>query len=366
MVVRDATGQANTGTDQEVAHDSLETRLSRFEIRAGDQGAFTLGILDDSWVERVLWGSVQIEALLFNGSDAVEDGGRQWGVVLHALQEVVNSVDLGEEEHLRVSCPQDDDLVSSLFHSADVCLQFVDQLTVGSCKQIGSTVRLVGRNVVWVERCRKRRDLLKLWAKLLEQGGLEDRSALGSFVQVGVADVPSADLHVDRVDGREQVLDVAMHILQLTRLLIKFESNVSSCALSEGTVEVCSLLTILCGPGHVALVGEDTGDKRGSIVATETDEHNTESGHTLVSLDDLGLGNCARHLLLLVVQGEPVLVRHGDLILRLDSVNAWSGALWLRLESELTVLGGGGDDLVGWLDHLNLMKGVLRVFFILF
>ena len=178
---------------------------------------------------------------------------------------------------------------------------------------------------------------------------------MGSLVQVGVADVPSADLHVDWVDSREQVLNVTMYILQLTRLLIKFETNVSSCALGEGAVEVCSLLTILCRPGQVALVGEDARDKGRSVVASETDEHDAESGHTLVSLDDLGLGNCAWHFLLLVVQGEPVLVRHGDLVLRLDSFDAWSGALWLRLESELTVLGGSGDDLVGGLDHLNLI-----------
>ena len=154
-----------------------------------------------------------------------------------------------------------------------------------------------------------------------------------------------------------------MHVSQLTRLLIKLEANVSSCALGEGAVEVRPLLTILCGPGQIALVGEDSRDKGGSVVTAETDEHDTESGHTLVSLDDLGLGNCSRHLLLLVVQGEPVLVRHGDLILRLDSLDAWSGALWLRLESELTVLGGSGDDLVGGFDHLNLIVGVLRVFY---
>ena len=157
-----------------------------------------------------------------------------------------------------------------------------------------------------------------------------------------------------------------MHILQLSRLLIKLEANVSSCTLGEGAVEVCPLLAILCGPGHIGLVGEDTRDKGGSVVSAETDEHDAESGHTLVRLDDLGLGNCTRHLLLLVVQGEPVLVRHGDLILRLDSVDSWSGTLWLRLESELTVLGGSGDDLVAWLDHLKLIEGVLRVFFILF
>jgi len=60
MIVGNATGKANTTTDQEVAHDGLEAGLSTLEVRAGDEGVVLAGILNDSGVERVLRGSVQI------------------------------------------------------------------------------------------------------------------------------------------------------------------------------------------------------------------------------------------------------------------------------------------------------------------
>ena len=58
MVVGNARSEANTTSDEEVAHDSLEAGLSRFEIRSGNQATILLGVLDDGWVESVLRRSI--------------------------------------------------------------------------------------------------------------------------------------------------------------------------------------------------------------------------------------------------------------------------------------------------------------------
>ena len=83
MVIGDARCEADTTADEEVAHDSLEAGLTRLEIGTGEEGALVLGVLNDSWVEGVLGGTVQVGALLLDGSDAIEDGGGEGRVVLN-------------------------------------------------------------------------------------------------------------------------------------------------------------------------------------------------------------------------------------------------------------------------------------------
>lgn len=55
VVVGDDGGESDTGADQEVGHHGLESSLAGFEVGAAEESTFLLGVLDDTWVEGVLW-----------------------------------------------------------------------------------------------------------------------------------------------------------------------------------------------------------------------------------------------------------------------------------------------------------------------
>jgi len=154
MVVRDATSETNTTADQEVAHDSLETCLTTLEIRASNQGALLFGVLDYGWVESVLRRTIQINTLFFDGSHAVENRCRERLVSINTAHKVIESVDLGEEEHLRVSSPQDDDFINAFLHVTDILSQLVNLLTVSSSDDVIGTIRLVCSDIFRIEGCR--------------------------------------------------------------------------------------------------------------------------------------------------------------------------------------------------------------------
>jgi len=73
MVVGDNGGESDTGADEEVRHHGLEPGLAGLEVRTAEEGSFLLGVLDDTWVECVLWRTVQVKHTLLDGSDAVDD-----------------------------------------------------------------------------------------------------------------------------------------------------------------------------------------------------------------------------------------------------------------------------------------------------
>jgi len=186
MVVGDAGGDSDSGTDEEVAHDGFETGLSRFEIGAGNETTVVSSVLDDGWVEGVLWRAVEVDALLLDGGNAVQHGGGELVVVGNSLLEVIDGVDLWEEEHLGVGGPQDDDLVGLGLHGLDVFSQDVDLLLVGSGEDVVCSVALVSGDEVWVEGGLAWCDLLHLFFKLSEQSWLEYFGAFGGFVQIKV------------------------------------------------------------------------------------------------------------------------------------------------------------------------------------
>lgn len=58
-----------------------------------------------------------------------------------------------------------------------------------------------------------------------------------------------------------------MYIFQVVALHAVFETNVGSCALRERAKEVGVLETLLAAPGKLLLVGEDTRNESGTVVA---------------------------------------------------------------------------------------------------
>ena len=174
MVVAHTAGKSEATTDQEVAHDCLETGLAALEVRAGEEGALDASVLNDSRVEGVLGRAIQVEDLLLDGRDTVEYGGRQLLVRLNAGLQIVEGIDLGEEEHLSVGGPEEDDLVSAGFHLANVLLDLLNKLTVGALHDVVGTITLVSSDVVGVQSSRERSDLLQVLTKLLDERGLKD------------------------------------------------------------------------------------------------------------------------------------------------------------------------------------------------
>ena len=105
--------------------------------------------------------------------------------------------------------------------------------------------------------------------------------------------------------------------------------------MSEGTIEVCLLLSVLGCPRELATVGKDASRECGAIVATEADEHDTDTGHSFFCFDALGLEHSLGDLLGLVVELESVLVGHLDIRLSFGALDAWCGISGSVLEAEL-------------------------------
>ena len=105
MVVRNNTSKAETSTNKEITHDSLEPGLSWLEVATSQKSSLLTGILDNSWVESVLRRTVQVKDAFLNSSNAVKDRSSEWLVVLDASMKFFYSLDLWKLILLGVSCP---------------------------------------------------------------------------------------------------------------------------------------------------------------------------------------------------------------------------------------------------------------------
>lgn len=143
MVVGHARGQSEAGTDNEVGHDGLESGLTRFEIVTSEEGLVLAGHLDDGGVEGILGGTVQVGDSFLNSGDAVKDGSGEGNVVLDAVLKIIESVDFGEEEHLGVGGPKENDLVVALLAFTNVLSEGVDHFLVGTGTDVVGTISLV-------------------------------------------------------------------------------------------------------------------------------------------------------------------------------------------------------------------------------
>ena len=96
--------------------------------------------------------------------------------------------------------------------------------------------------------------------------------------------------------------------------------------LGERSVEVGFLLTVASAPCQLTLVGEDTSGEGGAIVATKTDEHDTEAWHCLLSLDALRLEHGAGCRLSFIKDSETILVSHVACTFGSVALDAWARA----------------------------------------
>jgi hypothetical protein len=315
VVVGDDSRESDAGTDQEVGHHGLETGLAGLEVGATKESTFLLSVLDDTWVERVLWRTIKVKDSLLNGSDAVDDGTGESNVSGDSVVELGDALDLWEQEHLGVGGPEHDDLLDLGLHVLDVFSDFVDAFLVGSLEDIVHAIGLVGGDELLVEHGWQWYDGLEILLQGVDEGWLKDVSSLAGLEHVHVADVPSGDLEVHWVDHGHEVPDWLVNILELVGLLIVLVTNVGSGALGERTMEVWMLSSSLGLPSLLLLVGEDTGGESGAIVASEADKHDAELGNVRLGLDPVADG--------LHGLGVGLLVPHWDLVF-VDGFDGWS------------------------------------------
>ena len=109
--------------------------------------------------------------------------------------------------------------------------------------------------------------------------------------------------------------------------------------LGERSVEVGFLRTVASSPCQLTLVGKNTSDEGGAVVATETDEHDTEAWHCLLSLDALRLEHGAGCRLSFVIDSEAILVSDVDLTLGVVALDSWPGASRHLLKGEGSLSG---------------------------
>lgn len=136
MVVGDNRGDSDSRTDQVVAHDGLESCLPGLEVTASKKPAFLLSILNNGWVEGVLWGAIQVKNLFFNASDAEKDRGSHRGVVVNSSLEVLNFVKLWKHEHLCVCGPKDNNFVNFLFHVLNILSDLINTFLISSFENV--------------------------------------------------------------------------------------------------------------------------------------------------------------------------------------------------------------------------------------
>lgn len=76
MILGDDRRQSESGSNQEVSHHRFEACLAGLEVIASEERSQLCCVLHHAWVERVLWGAIQVHELLFYRSDCEEHGCR--------------------------------------------------------------------------------------------------------------------------------------------------------------------------------------------------------------------------------------------------------------------------------------------------
>lgn len=302
MVVGNNGRQSDTRTDQEVRHYRLESCLTRLEVGTSQEGSLLSGILNDTWMERVLWRTIQVKDTLLNCSDAVENGTWQNSVTFDSALEVSNIFDLREEEHFGVSCPKNDDFVNLLLHVLNVLSDFVDAFLIGTRENIVDSIRLVRSNELLIQNSWQRNDLFEVVLQRIDKGWLENVSSLAGLVHVQVADVPSSDLEVNWVDHWHDVFNWLEDILELVGLLVVLVADMGGSTLCERSMEVWMLNSSLGLPRLLLFVGKNTGSEGRTIVTSEANKHNSNAWDSSLSgdlvfdlLDGLNIGFIVPH-----------------------------------------------------------------------
>jgi len=163
MVIGDNWGKSETGTNQEITHHSLESSLSTLEIWTSNEGIIDSSILNYGRVESILWGTIKVSDLLFNGSNTIE---YWWGKGLrssNSLMHLFNGLNLREQELLGIGSPEDDHWICSGFHVLDVFSNCSNLFLVWSNNDIVCSIILICSNKIAWESSLQWDNFLQVW-----------------------------------------------------------------------------------------------------------------------------------------------------------------------------------------------------------
>lgn len=163
--------------------------------------------------------------------------------------------------------------------------EFINNFLISTLQDVICTVCLVRRDKVAIKGSRKWNNSLKLVLELADQIRLENLRTFACVIEVVLGDVPTANNEFARLYQGDKFFHWFVHVTKGTCLFVVLKADMGSCALSEGTVEVSLDISILCLPRKLLLVGKDTSNKGGTVVATKTDEHDSELGNFLSGTD---------------------------------------------------------------------------------
>ena len=158
--------------------------MAGFEITTSKESAVLSSVLNNGWVESVLRGTVQVSHTFKDSSNTVKYGGWECLVGLDAVFQVVDGVDFGQQEHLSVGSPKDNNLIVSGLAGLNVNSEQVNEFLVGAKTDVISAISLVGCDEVGVEHGLHGGDSLKVGLQLSDEGWLENMSSVGGLVKV--------------------------------------------------------------------------------------------------------------------------------------------------------------------------------------
>ena len=292
VVVAGNGGQLDTSVDEEVNEGRLHLGLARLEVVTTDVGIVLLGELNGTRNKGVLGRTVDERGLLQDRCNSKNGGRRNLLVTLiDSLQKVIGGIvdtrnDIGVT--LSVGGPHDDDLVKTvlLLELADI---ITDVLNVGSGSlrafdDVVGTILLVGSNEVRVVDGRQRNHLSHLLLDLGLESRLKNLSAVHGLCKVQLADIPTANDKVIRVDHGEDIMEGNVDVFVGLGISTKLEGR----AHNERAIVVGLARTFLGFPANVATVGNDTSGDSGTVVAAPSDQHHADLGDLAFDLELIG------------------------------------------------------------------------------
>ena len=293
MVVRGNGDGLDTRGHQPIDQDGLELGLTSLEIVTTNRDVAAEGHVQDTGNEGVLGGTVDVRAVLEDGSDGKEKrGGDLVFLTLNGGHQVLFSVvDTGQDvrEPLGVGRPQDNDFFDTvvLLEVTDIGTDLLHHLLLGALEGVVGAGLLVGSDEIGEVDGGERDNLLHVGVQLSLEIVVEDTRALHSVTQVGVVDIPTTDLEGVRIGHGEEVGERNKHILA-----ILVSTNTNSRGLCQGTNIIGGLLAFSGPPRDTFTVGDDTTGKGAPVVSTQTNNHNTDGGDFLggTELKSSGLG----------------------------------------------------------------------------
>ena len=289
MVVRSNGGQLDAGTNQEVDKRRLHLGLTRLEVIAANESLVLLGELDATRNEGVLGGTVDERSVLENASDSKDGAGRDLLVTgLDGLHQVVGGVvDAGDDVGvaLCVGSPEHDDLVE-LVGRLEVSDVFAEMLNVldaglGAGNDIVCAIFLVGSNEVGVVDAGQRLDGSHLLLDERLQSGFKNLSTVHGGGEVHTTDVPTTNGKVIGMNHGQHVVERDVDLTASLRLRAQLDSGRHD----DRAIVICSARTLTGVPGQTLTVGQNASGDGRAVVATETNQHETDLANLALGLE---------------------------------------------------------------------------------